>query len=137
MSETTTYTVTGMTCGHCAASVTEEISELAGVEDVAVGPGDPEAERDAAAGGQLGPLEVEAVAAVGDHEAARDVVGGRHGLVTAGLTVACLALVGGGRSLDRTGDPTRTPGDRERGDQGGDERGDAQRRTHAIAHARA
>ena len=36
MSETTTYTVTGMTCGHCAASVTEEISELAGVEDVAV-----------------------------------------------------------------------------------------------------
>lgn len=31
-----TYTVTGMTCGHCAASVTEEISELAGVEDVAV-----------------------------------------------------------------------------------------------------
>ncbi len=36
MSETTTWTVTGMTCGHCAASVTEEISELAGVEDVAV-----------------------------------------------------------------------------------------------------
>ena len=33
---TETYTVTGMTCGHCAASVTEEISELAGVEDVAV-----------------------------------------------------------------------------------------------------
>ena len=30
---TQTYTVTGMTCGHCAASVTEEISELAGVED--------------------------------------------------------------------------------------------------------
>jgi copper chaperone len=36
MSETTTYTVTGMTCEHCAASVTEEISEIAGVEDVAV-----------------------------------------------------------------------------------------------------
>jgi copper chaperone CopZ len=36
MSETTTWTVTGMTCGHCAASVTEEISEIAGVEDVAV-----------------------------------------------------------------------------------------------------
>ena len=31
-----TYTVTGMTCGHCAASVTEEISELAGVEQVDV-----------------------------------------------------------------------------------------------------
>ena len=36
MSETSTYTVTGMTCGHCAASVTEEISEIAGVEDVDV-----------------------------------------------------------------------------------------------------
>ena len=36
MSETTTYTVTGMTCGHCAASVTEEISEIAGVEAVDV-----------------------------------------------------------------------------------------------------
>ena len=33
---TQTFTVTGMTCGHCAASVTEEISEIAGVEDVAV-----------------------------------------------------------------------------------------------------
>jgi copper chaperone len=32
----TTYTVTGMTCGHCVASVTEEISEIAGVTDVAV-----------------------------------------------------------------------------------------------------
>jgi copper chaperone CopZ len=31
-----TYTVTGMTCGHCAASVTEEITEIAGVTDVAV-----------------------------------------------------------------------------------------------------
>jgi len=33
---TTTWTVTGMTCGHCVASVTEEISGLAGVEDVQV-----------------------------------------------------------------------------------------------------
>jgi copper chaperone len=33
---TTTYTVTGMTCGHCVASVTEEISEIDGVTDVAV-----------------------------------------------------------------------------------------------------
>jgi len=32
----TTYTVTGMTCGHCVASVTEEISEIDGVKDVAV-----------------------------------------------------------------------------------------------------
>ncbi|MCY7401983.1 MAG: cation transporter [Nocardioides sp.] len=36
MSETSTYTVTGMTCGHCVASVTEEITELTGVENVAV-----------------------------------------------------------------------------------------------------
>ena len=31
-----TYTVTGMTCGHCVSSVTEEVSELAGVRDVQV-----------------------------------------------------------------------------------------------------
>jgi copper chaperone CopZ len=31
-----TYTVTGMTCEHCVASVTEEISEIHGVTDVAV-----------------------------------------------------------------------------------------------------
>ncbi len=36
MSETSTYTVTGMTCEHCVASVTEEITELAGVEGVDV-----------------------------------------------------------------------------------------------------
>ena len=35
MSETT-YTVTGMTCEHCVASVTEELSELDGVQAVAV-----------------------------------------------------------------------------------------------------
>jgi copper chaperone len=33
---TETFIVTGMTCAHCVASVTEEISELASVEDVAV-----------------------------------------------------------------------------------------------------
>lgn len=31
---TSTYTVTGMTCAHCVASVSEEISELASVEAV-------------------------------------------------------------------------------------------------------
>lgn len=35
-SVSTTFTVTGMTCGHCVASVTEEISEIDGVQDVAV-----------------------------------------------------------------------------------------------------
>jgi copper ion binding protein len=33
---TQTFTVTGMTCGHCVASVTEEVSEIAGVESVDV-----------------------------------------------------------------------------------------------------
>ena len=32
----TTYTVVGMTCGHCVASVTEEVTALAGVTDVNV-----------------------------------------------------------------------------------------------------
>lgn len=33
---TTDYTVTGMTCSHCVASVTEEVSEIAGVTAVDV-----------------------------------------------------------------------------------------------------
>ena len=33
---TSTYTVSGMTCGHCVASVTEEVSEVPGVDDVRV-----------------------------------------------------------------------------------------------------
>jgi len=36
MTATNTYNVAGMTCGHCVASVTEELSELAGVQDVQV-----------------------------------------------------------------------------------------------------
>jgi copper ion binding protein len=36
MSATSTWTVTGMTCGHCVASVTEELQEVDGVQDVAV-----------------------------------------------------------------------------------------------------
>ena len=36
MSETRTYTVTGMTCGHCVASVTEEVQEIPGVREVDV-----------------------------------------------------------------------------------------------------
>ena len=31
-----TYTVTGMTCAHCVRSVTEEITAIDGVTDVAV-----------------------------------------------------------------------------------------------------
>ena len=33
---TSTWTVTGMTCGHCVASVTEELQEVDGVQDVSV-----------------------------------------------------------------------------------------------------
>jgi copper chaperone CopZ len=36
MSTTSTYTVTGMTCEHCVASVTEEVSEVPGVTAVHV-----------------------------------------------------------------------------------------------------
>lgn len=36
MSQTNTYTVTGMTCGHCVSSVTEEVQEVPGVDTVDV-----------------------------------------------------------------------------------------------------
>jgi copper chaperone len=34
--KTRTYTVEGMSCNHCRLSVSEEVSEVAGVEDVEV-----------------------------------------------------------------------------------------------------
>ena len=36
MSDTRTFTVQGMTCGHCVSSVTEEVQEVPGVERVDV-----------------------------------------------------------------------------------------------------
>ncbi|MEP7335817.1 MAG: heavy-metal-associated domain-containing protein [Actinomycetota bacterium] len=36
MSETTTYSVPGMHCGHCKAAVTRELEAVAGVESVDV-----------------------------------------------------------------------------------------------------
>ncbi|WP_370247817.1 heavy-metal-associated domain-containing protein [Nocardioides sp.] len=36
MTHTLTGSVAGMTCGHCVASVTEEVGELPGVTDVSV-----------------------------------------------------------------------------------------------------
>ncbi|GAB3695079.1 heavy-metal-associated domain-containing protein [Nocardiopsis oceani] len=36
MASTVVYTVEGMSCGHCVNSVTEEVSEVAGVTDVKV-----------------------------------------------------------------------------------------------------
>ena len=34
MANTSNYTVEGMTCGHCEASVKEEVGEISGVTDV-------------------------------------------------------------------------------------------------------
>lgn len=36
MSETATYTVPKIHCGHCAMSIKEEVSEVAGIETVEV-----------------------------------------------------------------------------------------------------
>jgi copper chaperone len=36
VSYSSTYTVSGMTCEHCVASVTEEVQEISGVERVEV-----------------------------------------------------------------------------------------------------
>ena len=36
MSTTSTYTVDGMTCSHCALSVTEEVTQIPGVSHVDV-----------------------------------------------------------------------------------------------------
>ena len=33
---TTTYQVTGMTCGHCEMSIREEVSQVPGVENIEV-----------------------------------------------------------------------------------------------------
>ena len=35
-SSTQTYAVTGMTCGHCAKAVTDEVGAIPGVTDVSV-----------------------------------------------------------------------------------------------------
>jgi copper chaperone CopZ len=68
-----TYTVTGMTCGHCASAVTEEISALEGVESVEV---------DLVAGGassvhvtSSAPLDDAAVSAAVDEAGSYQVVG--------------------------------------------------------------
>ena len=36
MTQTTEYKVTGMSCGHCEASVRGEVSKIAGVEAITV-----------------------------------------------------------------------------------------------------
>jgi copper chaperone len=65
---TTEYSVRGMTCGHCASAVTEEVSKVPGVTgvqvDVAAGRVTVEAEQ---------PVSADAVAAAVD-EAGYEVV---------------------------------------------------------------
>ncbi len=70
---TTNYTVSGMTCGHCVAAVTDELSALPGVRTVDV---------DLVAGGEStvtvtsdSPVDDSAVRAAVD-EAGYQVVGG-------------------------------------------------------------
>ncbi|CAM5330663.1 cation transporter [Streptomyces viridifaciens] len=69
MSSTITYTVSGMSCGHCEKAISEELSTLAGVTDVAA---------DAQAGtvtvSSAAPLEEEQVRAAID-EAGYELVG--------------------------------------------------------------
>ena len=36
MSHTTTVNVSGMTCGHCVSSVTEELTDIPGVQNVSI-----------------------------------------------------------------------------------------------------
>jgi copper chaperone len=36
MTTTTTYSVAGMTCGHCSSAVTEELTKLPGVQQVSI-----------------------------------------------------------------------------------------------------
>ncbi|WP_448613743.1 heavy-metal-associated domain-containing protein [Modestobacter sp. URMC 112] len=66
--QTLDFTVSGMTCQHCVASVTEEVTELAGVQEVDV---------DLATGrlhvvGDVSPEQVQAaVAEAGDYSADR------------------------------------------------------------------
>ena len=64
---TTTYTVTGMTCGHCVGAVSRELSGLPGVTEVTIDgvPG----------GGSLVTVSSERVLAEDDVRVAVDEVG--------------------------------------------------------------
>lgn len=61
MSATATYTVTGMTCGHCVQAVTDELTALEGVQQV-----DVELSSGAVTVVSDTPLDEEAVAAAVD-----------------------------------------------------------------------
>ena len=61
MNQTSTWTVSGMTCSHCVASVTEELLEVDGVEAV-----DVELDTGLVTVTSAGPLERDVVAAAVD-----------------------------------------------------------------------
>jgi len=67
MSETITYTVPGIHCGHCAQSIKEEVSEVGGVEAVDV---DVESKVVTIRGEQLADGDLRAAIADAGYEAA-------------------------------------------------------------------
>ncbi len=67
MSETITYTVPGMSCGHCKAAVTEEVSAVEGVESVSV---DLDSKRVDVIGAQLDDAAIRAAIEEAGYEAA-------------------------------------------------------------------
>ena len=78
---TATYTVVGMTCGHCVKSVTEEVSQVPGVSDVQV---------DLASGGLtvVGAADVDdAAVRAAVEEAGYEVAAPPNNAASSGLTV--------------------------------------------------
>ncbi|MFJ9442907.1 heavy-metal-associated domain-containing protein [Kitasatospora sp. NPDC101235] len=69
MSSTITYTVSGMSCGHCEKAISEEVSALAGVTEVTA-----DAEAGTVTISSAGPLDEEQVRAAVD-EAGYELVG--------------------------------------------------------------
>ena len=67
MSETLTYSVPGMHCGHCEAAVTEEVSAVAGVVSVVV---DLDSERVDVTGEKLDDTAIRAAIEEAGYEAA-------------------------------------------------------------------
>ncbi len=67
MSETLTYTVPAIHCAHCAASIREEVVEVAGVESVEV---DLDSKRVGIHGSELSDEALRAALREADYEAA-------------------------------------------------------------------
>ena len=67
MTETVTYNVPGMHCGHCERAVSEELSAVAGVESVAV---DLDSKRVTVVGSELDDAKLRAAIDEAGYEAA-------------------------------------------------------------------